>query len=163
RFAASDRGVAMSVSVLGQNVPKLGWTMRGRGLRESVGWVAGLAIIGALVVLRQQLAPWVLMWLLAFTIFGTFKALTLLHLKREDLRRLSLVRLAAYLFLWPGMRPRTFFGDDTAPPVAHAPGSPTRSTNLWRAVLINLALGASLLATALWGLPESTPDLLRAW
>jgi len=150
----------MSVSVVG-SMSRSRRRTSGPWILQATGWLAGLAIlVGMVLVFRPHSPSWALMWLLAFTIFSLFKLLTLFRLDRQALARLSAGRLVGYLFLWPGMRPQTFFVDAPASPVADAPGSPS---HLWRSALANLALGAVLVGTALWGLPGSTPDWLRAW
>lgn len=125
------------------------------GIGEASGWLAGASLITLIVLLRERLAAWGVMWLLALTIFGTFKALSLLHLPRAERAALGLWRTLAYLFLWPGMRPRIFLleGDE----------SPSKPATLWRSAALNLAAGATLLLVALWALPTETPKLVRAW
>ena len=74
------------------------------------GWVIVLLVLGFLWLIRDLFVPWSWMWLVAFAIFFGFKLLTLLRLDETSRRRLSLGRLAGYIFLWPGLRPEVFVG-----------------------------------------------------
>src|SRR5438876_10643428 len=74
------------------------------------GWMLLLLVLGLLWLIRDLFEPWSWMWLIAFAIFFGFKLLTLLRLDVTSRRRLSPGRLAAYIFLWPGLRPEVFVG-----------------------------------------------------
>ena len=74
------------------------------------GWMLLIFVLGLLWLLRDLFEPWWWMWLVAFTIFFGFKVLTLLNLDATSRQALNPGRLAAYFFLWPGLRPSVFVG-----------------------------------------------------
>src|SRR5580693_6529190 len=68
--------------------------------------------------LTRGAPPWVMMWAIASGEFVALKLLTLGGLPRG----LPAWRLASYVFLWPGMKPKEFLGLTSAPlPVATGP------------------------------------------
>ena len=77
--------------------------------RLIAGWclVVGGVVGCALLRERMEMMAWAN--LAALTFFTTSKAATLLRLEAGQRRRLSRIRLLAYL-LWPGMRPEPFLG-----------------------------------------------------
>ena len=97
--------------------------------------------------------PWVLMWLLAFWIFGVCKWSTYREARREGFRA-SRVRAIGYLIAWPGMDARTFLNAEKKPP------KPVLSE--WLMAFLKTALGGTLF----WGIARLIPAqhlLLRGW
>jgi len=100
---------------------------------------APLVILPALAIpLRQILAPWLFMWILAVAIFSAFKWCAS---RRAIDRRVpaTFFRRAAFLFLWPGMDAVRFF-DPTCVPEKPLIGE-------WLFALAKSAFGAALI----WG------------
>ncbi len=113
--------------------------------RLIAGWcLVGGGVVGcALLRDRVEMMAWAN--LAALTFFATSKAATLLRLEAGERRRLSWVRLLAYV-LWPGMRPEPFLG-----------GAPAAPQPLGRTGLVNLVCGAVLLWVVPVWLPAGTP------
>src|SRR4051812_24015697 len=93
--------------------------------------------------------PWVMMWLLAFSVYAVSKVATLTGANRQDI---PLHRSLSYLLLFTGMDAPAFCGkaSDT---------SPSREMRPW---FVNAVAGATLL----WGgarfIPTPLP-MLRGW
>jgi alginate O-acetyltransferase complex protein AlgI len=119
------------------------------------GWMLLLLVLGLLWLLRDLSAPWLWMWFAAFAIFFGFKLLTLIGLDATARQSLSLVRLAAYLFLWPGLRPGVF-GQMVGERRLH-------SGFLWPNGYLQLMLGVIAIWVVPRWLPTNTPIWLRAW
>ena len=135
------------------------------------GWMLLLLVLGLLWSLRSLFDPWWWMWIVAFTIFFGFKLLTLLHLDATSRQRLSPSRLAAYFFLWPGLRPGVFVGQTLLSGarqeyLAHSQQCLTHSLHsrsLWTNGCLQLMFGAiAIWAVPRW-LPINSPTWLRAW
>jgi Membrane bound O-acyl transferase family len=109
---------------------------------SSLGW-APLVILPPLSIsLRQILAPWVFMWILAGSIFFGFKWWTLRRAIDRGVAS-TLFRRIAFLFLWPGMDAVRFLDPHFT---AEKP-----VTGQWLFALAKTAFGAALL----WGAARS--------
>jgi Membrane bound O-acyl transferase family len=99
----------------------------------------------------NDLPRWLLMWLLAGTIFFACKVLTWSVATRAGV---PLRRQLAYLFAWPGMDARRFFADRknelVVPP----------SADDWMRGVVNVVSGAVIFWTAQHRLPTDSPLLL---
>ncbi len=113
-------------------------------LRVAGGWGLGFLAILLLLLIRNEFTSWLWMLLVAFTLYGGFKLLTVLRLDGKCLRRLSGGRLAAYLLLWPGMRPQSFFRE--------AATTATDERRLWLPGVGYVVLGMVLLWSGVTGL-----------
>jgi alginate O-acetyltransferase complex protein AlgI len=94
---------------------------------------------------------WLLMWLLAASIFFGFKVLTWCLAPRQGV---PLWRQLAYLFAWPGMDAERFLRP------ADRPRTSAGSTHEWSRAALNFAVGASLFWTAQHWVPRSSPVAL---
>lgn len=112
--------------------------------RVAGGWGLLLLAILLLLLIRNEFTSWLWMLLVAFTLYGGFKLLTVLRLDGKCLRRLSGGRLAAYLLLWPGMRPQSFFRE--------AATTATDERRLWLPGVGYVVLGMVLLWSGVTGL-----------
>ncbi len=121
-------------------------------VRVAGGWFLLLLAILLLLLIRSEFTSWLWMWLVAFTLYGGFKLLTVLRLDGESLRRLSGGRLAAYLLLWPGMKPQSFFQE--------AASAPTDQRRLWVPGVGYVLLGMILLWS---GVTSLLPTGIGVW
>lgn len=117
--------------------------------RIAFGWT--VTIIGTLtaLALRDHFVPWVWMWLTIGMLFWTLKLLTILNLDNRE--AFPGGRLAAYLFLWPGMRPEPFLNS------AQATGR--KEAYSWTWGTLNLFSGAVLL----WSSPQRFLEPWDLW
>jgi hypothetical protein len=122
----------------------------GRSIRLLGGWILGVGGCGLVASQRDELAPWLFMWLVVGMIVAGCKMLTLLNLHSRA--ALPGWRLFGYLFFWPGMRPQPFL-PGCAPAQADRP-------NLWISGLGNLLVGLLFFGLALLG---DAPWWLKAW
>ena len=81
----------------------------GRGHFE-ISWAIALLCVGCAAWVVREMPGWAAMWILAVTEFAALKFVTL-HGVSNPARRW---RVAAYLFLWPGMSARAFIHDRPA-------------------------------------------------
>src|SRR5437870_2561539 len=133
----------------------------GRSVILAGGWMILLLVLEFLWLIRDLFEPWSWMWLVAFAIFFGFKLLTLLRLDVTSRRRLSLGRLAAYIFLWPGLCPGVFVGQTLLSGarqeyLAHSQQCLTHSfhsRSLWTNGCLQLMFGA----IAIWAVPRWLP------
>jgi len=97
--------------------------------------------------LAWDIPRWVLMWSIAVTMFAALKALSL-HWARGSNAKSS--RIAAYLFLWPGMDAPAFL-------TGKADRAPDRREWGFAALKTTIAVGLIGLA------PLASPPMLRGW
>jgi hypothetical protein len=114
-----------------------------------------LAFVPALLtaIAFLPLVGWVQMWLLAATIFFTFKVLTWRRAIVAG-RAPTIGRSFAYLFAWPGMDAEAFLGD------ARPTHQPT--VRAWAEAVFKTALGLGLIGAAATVQLELQP-MLAAW
>jgi hypothetical protein len=72
-------------------------------------WLPLVILPISAVVLGGQLAPWILMWALALSIFAGLKWLSFVDTTAAS--GTPIRRRLAYLFLWPGMDAKSFLGE----------------------------------------------------
>ncbi len=119
------------------------------------GWMLLFVVLGFLLLIRDRFEPWLWMWFVGFTILFGFKFLSLLRLDTAWRQKFTGRMLIAYLFLWPGLRPRIF--------VEPVPENRGHSRFLWANGCLQLLAGAiAIWAIPRW-LPMSIPTSLRAW
>jgi Membrane bound O-acyl transferase family len=116
-----------------------------------IGWLPLLVLPIGAFTLRNRVAPWELMWLLAFTIFISLKWLTWWKARGEAVG--STRRSVAYLLGWPGMDAESFLRERRVP-------KPSRSKWVW--ATFETTLGAMILWGVARGLPSGHP-LLVGW
>jgi predicted DCC family thiol-disulfide oxidoreductase YuxK len=75
-------------------------------------WTPLIAFPILALLVRDRVAPWVFMWLMAAAIFFGCKWLTFSR-AREQIVHVRVGRALAYLFLWPGMDGRKFLRTST--------------------------------------------------
>ena len=119
--------------------------------RELVIWAPLAVLPVAALTLGRALPAWILMWLLAISVYGGLKWLSFAD-RVPAAARLSL-RALGYLLLWPGMDAPTFFK-------RHPHGS-ERPAIEWMFAFLKVVLGFLLLCFAIADL-TSTP-LTAAW
>jgi alginate O-acetyltransferase complex protein AlgI len=98
----------------------------------------------------RDLPGWVFMWLLAVSLFVGAKWVTIAD--RLSFRSVPPTRLAAYLFLWPGLNPEEFCFESGRRP----------SRDEWLGASAKTVLGAAIVWGAVRFLPERD-SLLIAW
>jgi Membrane bound O-acyl transferase family len=145
RFDGSN-GVNTEIteSALSKTVPLRGhiWT--------ALKWLAALAPIVVCVAVADNTTSWLFMWLLAASIFVGAKWVTLAEIL--PLRTTPVSRLAAYLFLWPGLAPASFcFEKGKAP-------APTE----WLTAIAKTTFGVAIVWGGLRFLPARHP-LILGW
>jgi Membrane bound O-acyl transferase family len=129
--------------------------MKSEAAAQKSGWVGWLPIAVLPVValsFRDRVPPWVLMWALAFAIFGGLKWLTWW---RARMRLYSPAwRSVAFLLAWPGMDADAFLDANrrVSPPLP--------ASWLWAA--LETALGAIVFWFVARTIPTGEP-LLRGW
>lgn len=114
-----------------------------------------LLILPAFVfALRNEMAPWVCMWVLAGAIFAGCKWLT--FRRALNLRsRPALSRALGYLFAWPGMDAAKFFGNETS-------AANHISNKQWLLACLKTVSGAALIFFAAHGRLGAHP-LVSGW
>ena len=112
-------------------------------------WFPAFALPVLAIVLGRDLPGWVCMWLMSMTMFFGAKWLTLSRMLFAE----GELRLLAYLFLWPGMDPKAFFG------VECVPRPPFRE---WVLALAKVFFGAALLWVGI-SLTWTTRPLVAGW
>ncbi len=75
--------------------------------RRWPGWIALIVLPLLALLVRDHVAPWVFMWLMAAAIFFGCKLLTFLRARRQ-VAGVRVGRVLGYLFLWPGMDAERF-------------------------------------------------------
>lgn len=111
-------------------------------LQPSLAWAPLVILPAVSIPLRQILAPWIFMWVMAGSIFWGFKWCA----SRRAIDRgvaTTIFRRAAFLFLWPGMDAVRFFDmnfADEKPVIGE-----------WLFALAKTAFGAGLM----WGVARS--------
>jgi len=78
--------------------------------RRWPGWIALIVLPVLALLVRDRVAPWVFMWLIAAAIFFDCKLLTFSRARRQlaGVRVGRVGRVLGYLFLWPGMDAERF-------------------------------------------------------
>jgi alginate O-acetyltransferase complex protein AlgI len=110
-----------------------------------------LSVPLAIIYFRNQMQPWVFMWLLAASIFAICKSQS--WFAARDLTRLATwQRNAAYLFLWPGMNATQFLDATITVPCPAA--------REWASATAKTFSGAALIWFGVRYMPQ---PLLAAW
>src|SRR5271166_4024709 len=117
-----------------------------------VGWLPLVLLPTLAICFRDSLAPWLLMWLLAFLIFAGLKVIT--WWKARNSVPHSSGRSIAYLAAWPGMDAETFLDSRKRAPAPHF--------REWLWALSKTFFGAALLWQVVRRVPEPYP-LIRGW
>lgn len=120
-----------------------------RNLRGTTAVFGSLPLL--ILLLRERLAPWLFMWLLAFAIFQWCKWITW---SRSRGGSAGPWRVAAYFLAWPGLDAEAFFGN-------HRHVASPRAGQWWMAWFKTL-LGATLL----WLITPRIPGIhtaLKGW
>jgi predicted DCC family thiol-disulfide oxidoreductase YuxK len=81
--------------------------------RRWPGWIALIVLPVLALLVRDRVAPWVFMWLIAAAIFFDCKLLTFSRARRQ-LAGVRVGRVLGYLFLWPGMDGERFLRSPTS-------------------------------------------------
>jgi alginate O-acetyltransferase complex protein AlgI len=112
-----------------------------------------LVLLPLAFILGPMLTPWIFMWAMVFAIFAGFKWLTYREARRQR-HQGNRIKIAGYLFAWPGMDAADFLGTTTALKF------PTRIE--WLLAALKTLFGAALLwSAARTMLPEH--PLLAGW
>ncbi len=117
--------------------------------RVALKWLPAVLPVALCAAVARHLPGWIYMWLLAASIFAGAKWVTIVDaLPRRDV---SLRRMAAYLFLWPGLDFRGFQKD-------RRPEAPTVAESIWACA--KTLFGAALVWGVLRSLPSAHPILI---
>jgi hypothetical protein len=117
-----------------------------------IGWLPISTLPPIVISCRNQLPPWVLMWILSFAIFIGLKWLT--WWRSRHLVAHPAWRSTAYLLAWPGMDADAFLD-------AHHCARPPELTS-WLWATLETILGTILVWIVARSLPTGEP-LLRGW
>jgi hypothetical protein len=116
-----------------------------------VEWLPLVFLPLIVLLTRNDLQPWVFMWLLAAAIFAGCKWLSF-YAARGAARQAGWKRSVAFLFLWPGMNAREFLSTTAVA---------TRVTlREWSVAVAKTMFGAALIWIVVRRVPE---PLLAAW
>ncbi len=118
------------------------------GSKMVIGWVPLVILVTVAVLVRDLVAPWASMWIIAFGLWAGCKWLTLWHaIERGGLD--NFWRTLGFLFLWPGMDATSFFRKAS-----------TFENALKAMPVINSVIGISLFFLVA---PHVENDLARGW
>lgn len=145
---------------LGRQIKELaGW--RQPVLEVFPAWIVLIALLISVLPLRDRLAPWQFMWLMAGAIFFGCKWLTAWRAQARG-SEIKAGRALAYFFAWPGMDAETFLSPN--PACSHLDGLEPASFPLIKrpawAAIGNLSLGTVLLFSVARFAPQ---PLLAGW
>lgn len=119
---------------------------------SGIGWLPVVVLPLSVSAIYNVVQPWVLMWILAISIYLGLKWLT--WWKARNLVPHAPWRSAAYLLAWPGMDAQSFLDENkrVVPP----------ELQNWSWAVVETGLGVILLWAVVRALPVRQP-LLRGW